>query len=238
MPRRSHWSLALPTPRCWLRLSLRLDPVRPHADAAAPARGDIRSIGSGNIGATNVLRTGSKALAAAHAPRRCPQGHRCGARGPLRSSARMPRSRPRLGAFLGHIFPVWLRFKGGKGVATYIGLLIGARLAGRARLLPDLARGRRAHPLLLARRPRRQRRHARRCCGSSHDAAHGAAVRAAHRAAVDHAPAPTSRGSSPAPSPRSAARRPPPEAESARLNSDCRRPARRQFWADRDRGAA
>jgi glycerol-3-phosphate acyltransferase PlsY len=91
---------------------------------------DIRSIGSGNIGATNVLRTGRKGLAAATLL--------CDA---LKGAAAVllvywyygseyryyghelaiPAA---LGAFLGHLFPVWLKFKGGKGVATYIGLLL------------------------------------------------------------------------------------------------------------------
>ena len=48
-----------------------------------------------------------------------------------------------LGALLGHLFPVWLRFLGGKGVATYIGVLLGLHLAGRRRLLPGLGGGRR-----------------------------------------------------------------------------------------------
>jgi acyl phosphate:glycerol-3-phosphate acyltransferase len=85
---------------------------------------DIRSIGSGNIGATNVLRTGSKALAA---------GTLLG--DALKGTAAVLATRyafgpdaalaAAVGALLGHIFPVWLRFKGGKGVATYIGLLLG-----------------------------------------------------------------------------------------------------------------
>jgi glycerol-3-phosphate acyltransferase PlsY len=100
----------------------------------AAGLGDVRSIGSGNIGATNVLRTGSKGLAAAtllldalkgtvavlivdDVGRRLGgfdafhYGHIAG-----------------LGAFLGHIYPVWLKFLGGKGVATFIGVLIGMHL--------------------------------------------------------------------------------------------------------------
>ena len=84
---------------------------------------DIRAIGSGNIGATNVLRTGNKALAAATLLCDMLKGTvavlaaaRYGADSALAAA---------LGAFLGHLFPVWLKFKGGKGVATYIGLLIG-----------------------------------------------------------------------------------------------------------------
>ncbi|HEY7229822.1 MAG TPA: glycerol-3-phosphate 1-O-acyltransferase PlsY [Pseudolabrys sp.] len=84
---------------------------------------DIRAIGSGNIGATNVLRTGNKALAAATLVCDMLKGTvavlavaRYGTDAALTAA---------LGAFLGHLFPVWLKFKGGKGVATYIGLLIG-----------------------------------------------------------------------------------------------------------------
>jgi glycerol-3-phosphate acyltransferase PlsY len=97
----------------------------------AAGLGDVRNIGSGNIGATNVLRTGHKGLAAATLLLDALKGtvavllvydialrwvgfdaiaycHIAG-----------------LGAFLGHIYPVWLRFQGGKGVATFIGVLIG-----------------------------------------------------------------------------------------------------------------
>jgi acyl phosphate:glycerol-3-phosphate acyltransferase len=84
---------------------------------------DIRAIGSGNIGATNVLRTGRKALAAATLAADMLKGTAAvlianwlaGADAALIAG---------LGAVLGHVFPVWLRFKGGKGVATYIGVLI------------------------------------------------------------------------------------------------------------------
>lgn len=84
---------------------------------------DIRAIGSGNIGATNVLRTGRKGLAAATLLCDMLKGTiavfaaaRYGTDAALAAG---------LGAFLGHLFPVWLKFKGGKGVATYIGVLIG-----------------------------------------------------------------------------------------------------------------
>src|SRR6266404_5885898 len=85
---------------------------------------DLHSIGSGNIGATNVLRTGNKGLAAATLI--CDMlkgtlavviaGYYGGPNAAMLAA---------LGAFLGHLFPVWLGFKGGKGVAVYIGVLIG-----------------------------------------------------------------------------------------------------------------
>ncbi|MCW3798848.1 glycerol-3-phosphate 1-O-acyltransferase PlsY [Sphingomonas sp. BN140010] len=85
-------------------------------------KGDIRAVGSGNIGATNVLRTGSKGLAAATllldalkgaaavwiAASLWPDGGRFAA----------------AGALIGHLYPVWLRFRGGKGVATLLGVLL------------------------------------------------------------------------------------------------------------------
>jgi glycerol-3-phosphate acyltransferase PlsY len=85
---------------------------------------DIRSVGSGNIGATNVLRTGRKGLAAATLLGDAIKGtaavliirHFWGLELAMIAG---------LGAFLGHLFPLWLGFKGGKGVATYIGVLLG-----------------------------------------------------------------------------------------------------------------
>ena len=95
----------------------------------AAGLGDIRSVGSGNIGATNVLRTGNKKLAAAtlfldaakgavavmlaHGALLGPAGHEAGLWAGL-------------GAVLGHMFPIWLKFKGGKGMATGLGVLIAA----------------------------------------------------------------------------------------------------------------
>ncbi len=86
--------------------------------------GDIRAIGSGNIGATNVLRTGNKALAAATLVGDALKGTVAiliaGAIwGPNAALVAA------LGAFIGHIAPVWLGFRGGKGVATFLGCLIG-----------------------------------------------------------------------------------------------------------------
>lgn len=85
---------------------------------------DIRQIGSGNIGATNVLRTGRKGLAAATLLCDIFKGTVAVilAAKLFGHDAALVAG---LGAFLGHLFPVWLRFKGGKGVATYIGILIG-----------------------------------------------------------------------------------------------------------------
>jgi acyl phosphate:glycerol-3-phosphate acyltransferase len=92
--------------------------------AGAP---DLRTVGSGNIGATNVLRTGRKFLAAATLAGDILKGTVAVAVTGLVFS-REPALYAALGAFLGHLFPVWLGFKGGKGVATYIGLLLGLAL--------------------------------------------------------------------------------------------------------------
>jgi acyl phosphate:glycerol-3-phosphate acyltransferase len=85
---------------------------------------DLRSVGSGNIGATNVLRTGNKGLAAATllgdmlkgTAAVVIAGYQWGPNAAMIAG---------LGALLGHVFPVWLKFRGGKGVATYIGVLLG-----------------------------------------------------------------------------------------------------------------
>lgn len=85
-------------------------------------KGDIRNVGSGNIGATNVLRTGNRWLAAATLILDA-----------LKATAAVLIARAiwpgtetfaAAGALIGHLYPVWLKFRGGKGVATYLGLLI------------------------------------------------------------------------------------------------------------------
>ena len=88
----------------------------------ASGKGDIRAIGSGNIGATNVLRTGSKGLAAATLILDAAKGalavwlaQRFWPGFELHAAA---------GALIGHLYPLWLRFRGGKGVATLLGILI------------------------------------------------------------------------------------------------------------------
>lgn len=85
---------------------------------------DIRSIGSGNIGATNVLRTGNKALAAGTLLGDMLKGTFAVVIAGLVAGPDAAMAAG-TGAFLGHLFPVWLKFKGGKGVATYIGILLG-----------------------------------------------------------------------------------------------------------------
>jgi len=90
---------------------------------------DIRGIGSGNIGATNVLRTGRKGLAAATLAADLLKGTVavllmswwCGRDCGLIAGA---------GAFVGHLFPLWLKFKGGKGVATFLGVLLAVAWQG------------------------------------------------------------------------------------------------------------
>jgi len=94
--------------------------------------GDVRGIGSGNIGATNVLRTGHKSLAAATLLLDLLKGtiavlivYEVAKRFVAFDAYRLAYLAG-LGAVLGHLFPVWLGFRGGKGVATFIGVLLGA----------------------------------------------------------------------------------------------------------------
>ncbi len=92
--------------------------------AKMAGHGDIRNIGSGNIGTTNVLRTGSKKLAALTLLCDVLKGTAATVLVALYMGGDAALIAG-LGAFLGHLFPVWLRFRGGKGVATYIGILLG-----------------------------------------------------------------------------------------------------------------
>lgn len=86
-------------------------------------KGDVRKIGSGNIGATNVLRTGSKFLAALTLALDC---FKATAAILLAQWILGPEAGPAAGAgaLIGHLYPVWLKFRGGKGVATFLGVLI------------------------------------------------------------------------------------------------------------------
>ena len=91
----------------------------------AAGLGDVRNIGSGNIGATNVLRTGRKGLAAATLVLDAAKG----AAAVLLAAwlwAELPQATgiAAIGALLGHLFPVWLGFRGGKGVATLVGIVL------------------------------------------------------------------------------------------------------------------
>ena len=119
-----NWSLALPYYAAALAFGYLLGSI-PFGLILTRLAGtaDLRAIGSGNIGATNVLRTGRKGLAAATLLCDMLKGtaavlvthHFFGSDLAILAG---------IGAFLGHIFPVWLKFKGGKGVATYIGVLL------------------------------------------------------------------------------------------------------------------
>ena len=141
---------------------------------------DIRAIGSGNIGATNVLRTGRKGLAAATLVGDALKGTLAVV---LVSSlyGRDLALAAALGAFLGHLYP------GRQGRRDLYRDSAGADLAGRAGLLSDLGRGGGAHPLLLAFRPRRQRRDASHAV-DARPPPRGAARCAADGAAVDQTP--------------------------------------------------
>ena len=158
--------------------------------------GDIRRLGSGNIGATNVLRTGRKGLAAATLVGDALKGTAAvlligwlwGPNAAILAG---------LGAFLGHLFPVWLGFKGGKGVATFVGCLLGLKPVAALAFGGDLARDGGGQPLLLAVRARRERRDA---AGAvvARRASDGRAVRGPHAAPVVEAIARISGGSRPA----------------------------------------
>src|ERR1700716_360986 len=119
-----NWSLALPYYAAAVAFGYLLGAI-PFGIVVTRLAGtrDLREIGSGNIGATNVLRTGRKELAALTLILDTLKGTAAvliaywyGGQDLAVLAA--------LGAFLGHLFPVWLKFKGGKGVATYIGLLL------------------------------------------------------------------------------------------------------------------
>lgn len=88
--------------------------------------GDIRNVGSGNVGTTNVLRTGNKLAAALTLVGDVGKG--IVAVLLAKEFGDWPAMAAALGAFVGHIFPVWLNFKGGKGVATYLGILAALNL--------------------------------------------------------------------------------------------------------------
>ncbi len=125
MPDPISWSLALPYYLAALAFGYLLGSIPFGLVITRLAgEGDIRKIGSGNIGTTNVLRTGKKHLAALTL-----LGDML--KGTLAVLAASRFGGPDLaviagfGAFLGHLFPVWLRFRGGKGVATYLGILLG-----------------------------------------------------------------------------------------------------------------
>jgi glycerol-3-phosphate acyltransferase PlsY len=125
MPNPISWSAALPYLLAALAFGYLLGAI-PFGLVLTRLAGtaDIRSIGSGNIGATNVLRTGHRGLAAATLIGDMLKGtaavlimYELWGRDHALIAG--------LGAFLGHLFPVWLGFRGGKGVATYLGVLIG-----------------------------------------------------------------------------------------------------------------
>jgi glycerol-3-phosphate acyltransferase PlsY len=129
MPDPNSWQLALPSLIAALVFGYLLGSI-PFGLllTRAAGLGDVRKIGSGNIGATNVLRTGNKKLAAATLLLDALKGTAAvliaGYFGPDQALI------AGLGAFLGHLYPVWLGFRGGKGVATYLGVLVAVAWQG------------------------------------------------------------------------------------------------------------
>ncbi|MDN2580267.1 glycerol-3-phosphate 1-O-acyltransferase PlsY [Aquibium sp. ELW1220] len=129
MPDPNSWQLALPTLLAALVFGYLLGSI-PFGLllTRAAGLGDVRKIGSGNIGATNVLRTGNRKLAAATLLLDALKGTAAvllaGLIGPDHALI------AGLGAFLGHLYPVWLGFRGGKGVATYLGVLVAVAWQG------------------------------------------------------------------------------------------------------------
>lgn len=124
MPDPIHWGVALP----YLFMALAFGYILGSTPFGLVltkfgGMGDVRKIGSGNIGATNVLRTGSKKLAALTLLGDMLKGTLA----VLIAKEWGPDTAllAGMGAFLGHLFPFWLKFKGGKGVATYIGVVLG-----------------------------------------------------------------------------------------------------------------
>ena len=119
------WGLAWPVVAGALVLGYLLGSI-PFGIILTKAAGgpDLRGIGSGTIGATNVLRTGNKKLAAATLAGDMLKGTVAVLLAAAIFQSPQAGLLAGLGAFLGHLFPVWLRFRGGKGVATFLGILI------------------------------------------------------------------------------------------------------------------
>src|SRR5919199_145801 len=129
MPESMNWSLAWPYFLAALAFGYLLGSIPFGVILTRIAgAGDLRQIGSGNIGATNVLRTGRKGLAAATLLLDMAKG----AAAVLLAARLFPETVQiaAIGALVGHLWPVWLRFAGGKGVATYFGIVLGFALAG------------------------------------------------------------------------------------------------------------
>ncbi len=125
MPDLLNWSLSWPAIAAALVVGYLLGSI-PFGIVLTRLSGgpDLRSIGSGNIGATNVLRTGNKKLAAATLVGDMLKGTVAVVAASALLGGREAGLVAGLGAFLGHLFPVWLSFRGGKGVATFLGILI------------------------------------------------------------------------------------------------------------------